>query len=159
MIQFFGIDPGLSGQICRVSVHQNGIWCGFIPLEYNKSRTRMITDLSRVFDGAKWVVIEQLAYIGVAKGRSLFTMAQCFGALTQCVEQSYDGEIRYVRPCDWKRAAGLINKTKKESVNIFYSIFPKFSRNVTHDQAESFLLSVGYLDGECKSDILTRCLT
>lgn len=156
-----GIDPGLTGYVCRIYINEidssNGIRVGFYPLSYNKTRTCMTASLFGVFDDASYVAIEQLGYMGISKGNSLFTMAQCFGALTQCVEQSYAGEIRYVRPCDWKRVAGLSGKAKSESVAIFQSLVPEFGK-VKHDQAEAFLLAVGYKKGESTDDVRKRLL-
>lgn len=168
-----GIDPGKSGAVAALVDQNKTLW--LFMLEHDDDGLVDSAGLVRFFRILKEkaasegsycsVTLEKLHYIPQKMGGgSIFQMARSFGALESVLSLLRLESLVKLRPCDWKKQAGLIGKDKKASVDLaclrleelgvekvqlyktssgeFFTVQRKmFQKLSEHDVAEAFLLA------------------
>ena len=134
MINIFGVDPGKTGAIAKIS--DSGI--NFLDLENVRSQA-IIDFLGR---GAIIAIEEQNSH-GMGR-QSAFNFGRAIGYLDSIFDIAA-AKIYLVPPCRWKRDLGLIHASKADSIALAKKLYPISSGSLTrkkdHNRAEALLIA------------------
>lgn len=140
-----GIDPGLTGGVAVL--HNDKALTPLLfrmPVMGTSPKLIDVTKLVGLVDQADRVIIERQQAMPKQGVKSSFTIGENYGRICGALEAS-KLPIMEVRPSQWKRRAGLLKKTKKDSVALAKRLYPSTASAITkasdEGMAEALLIA------------------